>query len=128
MSPLRMARIESAVRVIIQLINSFNQGDTSGVAELLAEGAILDAPSPGPNGSAYHGRTDIMKYIEGVLVTYPHSKLETEELVGFGNRDFLRWDLCLNTETDLSEPHRGVTLFLIREGKILEMLSYSKSE
>lgn len=126
MNPIRMDRVESAVRVIIEWIDVFNQHDSGKLGILMAEDVILDASAPAPTGQTYSGKAAVTQYFADVFDKYPQVKMEAEALSGYGTRGILQWNMHLSDSADRPEKQRGITLFSVRDGKILEMQSYVK--
>ena len=126
MSPIRMSRVEAAVRVIIQLIDAFNAHQSDRLAGLFSEDARLEDSTPAPEGKDYSGRQAIRKYYQDLFQNSPTIKLETEELFGYGNRCIFRWQLVADETSAARDRDRGISIFLVRDGLIHEMLSYGK--
>ncbi|HEY9055247.1 MAG TPA: nuclear transport factor 2 family protein [Rectinemataceae bacterium] len=59
--------------------------------------------------------------IEGAPDIGPGERLEIEEILGFGSRCILRWRIAV------SEMH-GLDMFRIRDGLIVERLSYRSTK
>ncbi len=51
MSPIRMARLESAVRLVLEFNEAFNRGDVAGMMRLVCEDCVFENAVPGPEGS-----------------------------------------------------------------------------
>jgi len=124
MSPVKMSRIESAVRVVIRLIDAINTHDIGQMESLFDDDVVFEDAHAG-NSPAITGRTAVVSYLEQLLVKVPELSVETEELIGFGNRCILRW-LARWDEKQNAQPVRGLTLFQIRNDRLTEILSYEK--
>jgi len=122
MTPIRMARVETGVRVIIQLIECFNRHDADKMTDLFSENVTLDDFS----GSTNTGRDSVVVFFSEIFQKNPEMILETEELVGYGYRCTLRWNIKQDKKSDVSHCKRGLTLFLVRGDQICEINSYSK--
>jgi len=70
MNPIRMDRVESAVRVIIEWIDVFNLHDSDKLSVLMKEDVILDASAPAPAGQTYSGRTAVTQYLLNTSAKY----------------------------------------------------------
>jgi|FLOH01.1.fsa_nt_gi ketosteroid isomerase-like protein len=125
MSPIRMSRVESAVRIIIDLHNAFNTRDLDKIQALFSEDISFKDVLDGPEGVTYVGRRSVTQLIEDCFQNYPTAKLEQEELSGFGNRAILRWKLKWESKTLDQNSIRGISLFLVRNVQVFDILSYA---
>lgn len=126
MTPIRMARFETGVRVIIKLIECFNQHSAQKMTELFSEEVTFDDFTPAPGGSVYTGRALVLDYFKAIFQRCPMMILETEELFGYGHRCILRWKIKQDQKAETPACKRGLTIFLVRNDQICEMLSYAK--
>ena len=53
MSPIRMSRVESAIRVVLAFNESFNRHDVAGMLKLMSDDCIFESTAPGPDGAVY---------------------------------------------------------------------------
>lgn len=121
MSPIRMSKIESGMRVVLEFNKAFNQHDVSRIAPLLSEDCVLESTNPAPNGTSYKGKNAITQYLQEFFQKTPQAHIEIEEVFGMGIHCIMRWKYTWG------EGHvRGVDIFKIEEGLILEKLSYVK--
>jgi len=111
---------------VIQLIESINNKATDELICLFSDDIVIETPSPLPEGSTISGQDAAVGYIKELLHRYPSISLETEELIGFGHRCIFRWKAHVKIDTGVELKLRGLTLFLVRENKICEMLVYQK--
>lgn len=124
MSPVRMARMESAVRLVLEFNEAFNRGDVAGMMRLVSQDCIFENAAPGPEGSALSGKEAVTHYWQDFFAESPQARREVEEIFGAGNRCVLRWR-CENI-AGAKGPLRGVDIFQMREGLICERFSYVK--
>ncbi len=137
MSPARMERVESAVRVVAAFVDDFNRHDTAGMLRYLDETCSLEIPAPMPLlGSAgraatdpvpgaapFSGKADAERLFAAIFGGSPGVTIEVEELFGAGFRSVLRWN-CGWTDQDGGRSLRGVSIFKMKNGLIGEILSY----
>ncbi len=121
MSPIRMARLESAVRLVLEFNEAFNRGDVAGMMRLVCEDCVFENAVPGPEGSALSGKDAVTRYWQDFFSRSPQARREVEEIFGLGNRCVLRWR-CAGVDG----PLRGVDIFQVRDGLVRERLAYVK--
>jgi len=121
MSPVRVSKIESGMRIVLDFNEAFNRHDVSKIAELLRDDCIFETTNPAPDGSSYKGKGAITEYLQGFFHRSPQAHMEIEEIFGMGLHCILRWKYTWG------DGHvRGVDIFKIEEGLISEKLSYVK--
>lgn len=121
MSPVRMAKIESGMRIVLEFNEAFNRHDANKIAELLSTDCAFETTNPAPDGSIYQGKEVILQYLQGFFERSPQAHMEIEELSGMGMHCILRWKYTWG------DGHvRGVDIFKIEENLICEKFSYVK--
>lgn len=121
MSPIRMAKIESAIRLVLQFNEAFNRHDVSGMMQLMSEDCIFENTAPAPDGTLYSGKETVTRFWQDFFRESPQAHIDIEEIFGMGNRCIMRW------KYSWGEGHvRGVDIFKVEEGLITEKLSYVK--
>lgn len=117
MTPVRMERAEASVRIALKLSEAFNRHDVAGMMELLGEDCRYEAWFPAPAGELYAGKGEIARFWEDFFSSSPDARLDVEDLFGVGERSVMRWK-CRGL--------RGVDIFRVRGGQIVEQISYAK--
>ena len=56
MSPTRMSRLESAMRVVLAFHEAFNRHDVAGMMALVSDDCVFENPEPTPAGAVYAGK------------------------------------------------------------------------
>jgi predicted SnoaL-like aldol condensation-catalyzing enzyme len=121
MSPIRMAKIESAIRLVLQFNEAFNRHDVAGMMKLMSEDCIFENTAPAPDGTVYSGKEVVTQFWQDFFRESPQAHIDIEEIFGMGNRCIMRW------KYSWGEGHvRGVDIFKVEEGLITEKLSYVK--
>lgn len=121
MSPIRMAKIESAIRLVLQFNEAFNRHDVSGMMKLMSEDCVFENTAPAPDGTVYSGKEAVSQFWRDFFLESPQAHIDIEEIFGMGNRCLMRW------KYSWSEGHvRGVDIFKVEDGLISEKLSYVK--
>lgn len=121
MSPIRMAKIESAIRLVLKFNEAFNRHDVSGMMQLMSEDCVFENTDPAPDGTVYSGKEAVTRFWQDFFRESPQAHIDIEEIFGFGNRCIMRW------KYSWGEGHvRGVDVFKLKDGLIAEKLSYVK--
>lgn len=91
MSPTRMSRLESAIRVVLELNEAFNRHDVAGMMQLMSDDCVFENTNPAPDGAVYSGKEVVTQFWQGFFRESPHAHIEIEEIFGFGIRCIMRW-------------------------------------
>ncbi|MDX9991898.1 MAG: nuclear transport factor 2 family protein [Anaerolineales bacterium] len=122
MAPARMAKIESAVRIVLAFTQACNRHDLDGMLQLISQDCVIEDPE----GRVYTGKPAIAQLWQGLLREAPEIQIEIEEIFGMGLRCILRWKYEQTDSGGQKKQMRGVDIFQIRDGFICEKLSYRK--
>lgn len=128
MSPIKMQRLESGIRLAVELYENINGKKVEGVAGLLSEDCVLESAYPSPNGTLYKGKERVRQYYEVLLGKRKGLSVSTEEILGFGHRCIIRWKNAWIDDDGKEMALRGTDIFRERNDLICEVLSYSKSD
>ena len=126
MSPTRMARLESAVRIILEFNEAFNRHDVEGMMRLMSEDCVFENTVPAPDGTIYSGKESVTRFWQDFFRESPHAHIEIEEVFGLGLRCVMRWRYEWEAESGSKGHVRGVDIFQVKDGLIREKLSYVK--
>lgn len=126
MNPIRMSRLESAMRVVIAFNEAFNRHDVAGMMQLMSDDCLFENTSPAPDGAAYAGREAVTQFWHDFFAGSPHAHIDIEEIFGFGERCVMRWKYSWIDQRGDRGHVRGVDIFRVRDGLIHEKLSYVK--
>lgn len=127
MSPVRMAKIESAVRVAIEFNKAFNQHDLPAMMQLLSDDCTVESFYPAPDGAIYTGKSEVGGYWNDLFARSPKAVAEIEDVFGLGKRCIMHWKLSWES-ADGSEAYlRGVDIFRMNDSLIVEIRSYGKA-
>lgn len=121
MSPIRMAKIESAIRLVLQFNEAFNHHDVSGMMKLMSGDCVFENTAPAPDGTLYSGKEAVTRFWQDFFRESPQAHIDIEEIFGMGNRCLMRWKYSWG-----AGHVRGVDIFKVEEGLITEKLSYVK--
>ncbi len=126
MSPIRMERVESGVRVVIAFNEAFNRHDVAGMLQLMSADCIYEYTSPAPDGAVYTGKEALARFWPEFFAHIKDAHIKVEEIFGYGLRCVMRWRLDWVDEAGTSGHVRGVDLFRVQNGLIVEAMSYLK--
>jgi ketosteroid isomerase-like protein len=123
---MKMARIESAVRLVLAFYEAFNRHDVPAMMQLLTDDCLLESASPAPDGAIYSGKEAVACYWQDFFRASPQARIEVEEVIGFGMRCVVPWR-CDWTDAAGNRVHvRGVDLFEEKAGLLSRQRSYVK--
>ena len=126
MTPVRMARIESAVRVVIAFNDAFNRHDVAGMMQLMSDDCVFENTDPAPDGAVFSGKETVTRFWQDFFSQSPQAHIKVEESIGSGNRCIMRWRYDW-VDLEGNKGHvRGVDIFRVQNGLICEKLSYVK--
>ena len=126
MCPVRMSKVESAVRLVIEFNDAFNRHDVAGMMKLLSDDCVFENTSPAPDGTVYSGREAVTQFWQDFFRESPHAHIEIEEIFGYGFRCIMRWRYDWVDAAGDKGHVRGVDIFQLKNGLIAEKLSYVK--
>lgn len=121
MSPVRMSRIKSAMRVIMAFNQARIQQDLAKMMPLISEDCNFESSDPAPSGVVYTGREAISQYWQDFFQASPLAEMKAEDIFGMGDHCILRWKYERENET-----LRGVDIFHVKDELIFEIFSYAK--
>ena len=126
MSPARMDKVEAAMRVVLAFNDAFNQHDVAGMMKLMSDDCVFENTSPAPDGTRYAGKPAVTQFWHDFFRDSPHAHIEIEEVQGLGLRCTMRWTYSWVDAAGTPGHVRGVDLFQVKNGLIVEKLSYVK--
>ena len=126
MSPIRMEKLESAMRAVLDFNAAFNRHDVAGMMRLMSEDCVFENTAPAPDGTVYAGKEAVTRFWEDFFRQSPGAQIEVEEVFGYGERCILRWRYTWEDAAGGQGHVRGVDIFRVTHGLIREKLSYVK--
>ena len=126
MSPIRMQRIESALRIVIAFNEAFNRHDIAAMVQLMSDDCVFENTSPAPDGAVSTGKEAITQFWQDFFAQSPHAHIKLEEIFGMGFRCIVRWRYEWVDQVGNMGHVRGVDIFRVQDGLIREKLSYVK--
>lgn len=126
MSPARMSKVESAIRVVLEFNEAFNRHDVGGMMQLMSGDCVFENTNPAPDGTVYSGKEAVTQFWGDFFRESSHAQIEIEEIFGFGRRCIMRWKYNWVDATGQKGHVRGVDIFQVQDGLITEKFSYVK--
>ena len=126
MSPARMSKIESAIRVVLAFNEAFNRHDVTGMMQLMSDDCVFENTAPAPDGTVYSGKKGVTQFWQDFFRDSPHAHIEIEEIFGLGMRCIMRWKYSWVDGAGKKGHGRGVVIFQVKNDLIAEKLSYVK--
>ena len=126
MSPIRMSKIESSLRIVLEFNEAFNRHDVPAMMKLMSADCVFENTAPAPDGTVYSGKEAVKQFWQDFFRESPHAYIEIEEIFGLGLRCIMRWKYEWVDEAGQKGHVRGVDIFQVKDGFIHEKLSYVK--
>ena len=67
MSPIRMSKLESGMRVVLEFNEAFNRHDVAGMMQLLSDDCICEETFPAPDGTVISGKNAIGELLQNFI-------------------------------------------------------------
>jgi ketosteroid isomerase-like protein len=114
---------------IVDLVEHFNnetnRHDLDAMMALTGEDIVFESTLP-PDGERFEGQGAVRACWEQLFRGSPNANFETEEVIVSGDRCTVRWRYAFDQERPDEGHVRGVDVFRVANGKIVEKLSYVK--
>ena len=122
MSPTRLSRIESAIRIVLEFNDAFNSHNVEGMMRLMSDDCVFENTAPSPDGTLYSGKEAVTRFWHDFFRESPHAHIDIEEIFSLGLRSVMRWRYSWSDQGHV----RGVDIFQVKDGLISQKLSYIK--
>ncbi len=122
---MKMAKIESAMRVALEFNQAFNRHDVAAMMVLMNDDCVFENTSPAPDGAVYSGKEAVTQFWQNSSAS-PQAHIQVEEILGLGLQCVMRWRYDWVDAAGEKGHVRGVNLFTVKNGLISEKLSYVK--
>ncbi len=126
MSPIRMSRLESAIRVVLEFNEAFNRHDVAGMMQLMSDDCVFENTAPAPDGTVYKGKEAVSQFWQDFFQESPQAYIKIEELFSAGLRCVMRWRYDWVDAAGNQGHVRGVDIYQVKNSLITEKLSYVK--
>ncbi len=105
-----------------------SRGDIDQFLQEWSENATFTFPGNPPWGGTHHGKAEIRKWFERFYEQFPDANFTAENIfvsnplaITNNNEVAIEWTATLDKET---EPHRGVVIVKICNGKAVNLIEY----
>ncbi len=126
MSPVRMAKLEFATRIVLDFNKAFNRQDVAAMMQLMSDDCVFENTYPAPDGTVYAGKETVTRFWQDFFRASPRAHIEIEDIFGLGERCVMRWKYSWVDAEGQKGHVRGVDLFRVTNDLIREKLSYVK--
>lgn len=126
MSPVRMEKVESAIRAVLAFNDAFNRHDVPAMMALMSDDCLFENTSPAPDGTPVRGKAAVAQFWEEFFRTSPQAHITVEDIFSVGLRCVMRWRYDWVDSQGVAGHVRGVDLFQVQNGLITQKLSYVK--
>lgn len=126
MSPVRMPKVEAAMRIVLAFNDAFNRHDVPEMMKKMSDNCVFENTDPAPDGTRYSGKDVVTQFWQNFFQESPHAHIEIEEIFSLGNRCIMRWTYSWEDAEGEKGHVRGVDIFRVEDGLIAEKFSYVK--
>src|ERR1700760_189082 len=113
------------MRVVDAFNDAVNRGDLESMVALVSPDVIFDGTTP-PDGHRLVGREAVTAFWRTLFEQSPRAAVETEEMFVAGDRCVVLLRFVFDTDRPESGHVRGVDVLRVKDGLIMEKLSYVK--
>jgi ketosteroid isomerase-like protein len=113
------------VDLVERFNNETNRRDVDAMMALTGQNIVFESTAP-PDGERFEGQVAVRACWEEFFRSSPNAKFEAEELIGSGDRCTVRWRYVFDEDRPDEGHVRGVDVFRVANGKIVEKLAYVK--
>lgn len=114
------------MRVVLDFNEAFNRHDVAGMMRFMSDECVFDNTGPAPDGTLYTGKVAVARYWQEFFRESPQAHITIEEIFGLGDRCIMRWRYDWADVAGVTGHVRGVDIFQMRRGLIIEKRSYVK--
>jgi ketosteroid isomerase-like protein len=126
MSPIRLEKLETAIRTVLDFNEAFNRHDVPAMTQLMSDDCSYESPAPAPDGTVFKGKATITQYWQELFNRSPSAHYQIEDVFSFGERCILHGKYNGADTTGGERTIRRVDIFRVRAGLICEQLAYVK--
>ena len=111
--------------VVRRFNEAFNRHDVDGIMEMMTADCVFENTRPAPDGTRVEGAAAVRAVWERLFASSPQAHFEVSDMFAAGDRAVVLW--TYRWVKDSGPGHvRGVDVFLVRDGRVAEKLSYVK--
>jgi len=126
MNPVKLSKVESGMRLVLEYNQHFNRHDLPAVLQLVNEDVVLESSHPAPGGDRFAGKAAVADHLKKIFTEKPDINISIEDLFGLGYRCVMCWHSEWGCAGSQRQCVRGVDIFKFKDGLICEILTYVK--
>ncbi len=116
---------QNTLNTIEKFNAAFNRHHVDGIMQLMTDDCIFENTNPPPDGARFLGTAAVRAYWEKFFASNPDARFENEEMFAVEDRCLCRW-IYRKTKDGNPWHLRGVDIFVVKDGKVAQKLSYVK--
>lgn len=106
--------------------DAFNRHDVDALMALMSDDCVFENTAPAPDGTRYAGQAAVRACWQQFFASSPRARFTWEETLACGDRGVVRWRYDWLDADGTAGHVRGIDLLRVRDGKVVEKLSYVK--
>jgi ketosteroid isomerase-like protein len=114
------------MEIVRRFNEALNAADLETMTTLLSDDTIFENTDPAPDGMRYAGKANVCAFWDEFLLSSATARIEVEEIFASDDRCTMRWTYHWLGLTGEEGHIRGVDVYRLRDGLIVEKLSYVK--
>jgi ketosteroid isomerase-like protein len=114
------------MEIVRHFNEALNAADLETMTSLLSEDTAFENTDPAPDGTRYAGKANVRAFWDEFLRSSASARIEVEEIFASDDRCTMRWTYHWRGLTGEEGHIRGVDVYRLRDGLIVEKLSYVK--
>ena len=116
----------ATLATVRQFNDAVNRHDLDAVMAMMSPGCVFENTVPPPDGERFEGQEAVRRFWRAFFASSPTAVFEFEEEFACGDRAVVRWSYRWTDQAGTPGHIRGVDVFVVRDGKVTEKLSYVK--
>lgn len=127
MSPVKVSKFETAIRVVLDFNEAFNKHDIDGMMTLMSDDCVVEHFHPAPDGTVITGKDAVRQFWQAFFRESPQARIKPEDVFSCGPRWCIaHWRYIWDEAAGDKGYVRGADIYLVKDGLISKKLSYVK--
>jgi taurine dehydrogenase small subunit len=115
----------TSIQVVERFMDSLNRRDTdAAMADMTSDCAFEHVAPPNKGIGRFEGEDAVRKLWDSLPQAFPEYRFEVNNVFASGDRCSSLWTMTFQHPDEGSTSLRGADVFIFRDGKILEKLTY----
>lgn len=123
---LNNSQSDQTLAVILHFHETFNTHNVDAIMRLMSDDCAFENTFPAPDGTRIVGGAAVREEWNAMFRDSPDASFVIEEAFAAGDRGVIRWKYTWGLPPESGGHVRGVDILRVRDGKIVEKLSYVK--